>query len=268
MKEKIFNIWEPDGRVTLTVYAPEGEAKPRPAVVVIPGGAYVAPSAREADPVALRFAEMGYVGCVLRNSTMYENFECCLGSPNRHTLFPEPLLEVGAAVLHLRRNAEQLGADGRIALCGFSAGGHLAANYCNMWNDPEIFAPLGASAGELRPNADILCYAALMLREGVPGAMHRAVLGEREHYPQTELDGYNACLHVSRDTPPTFLWHTADDRMVFVRSSYDMALALDEESIPYELHIFSSGPHAAALSPGLPAEPWPTLADAFLRRVM
>lgn len=269
MKKQIFQIWQDDARVTLSVVVPEDGKTARPAILVIPGGAYVAPSQREADPVAERFAGMGYLGCVLRASTMYEGFECPKGSPNRHTIFPEPMLEVGAAILFLRRHAAEFGLDPeKIALCGFSAGGHLAANYCNYWNCPEIYEPLGVSGAQIRPNADILCYAAVMLQSAAPGAMHMAVLGRQTRYEQEALDRYNAKYHISRDTPPTFLWHTADDKMVFVRHSYELAAALDEENVPYELHIFSNGPHAAALSEGLPAQCWPVLADAFLKRYL
>ena len=269
MKKEEFKVWEPDERVTLTVYSDEAAKEPRAAVIVVPGGAYVAPSERESDPVAKRFAELGYLGCVLRASTMYDSFNCPKGDPNPHTVFPEPLLEMGAAILFLRKNAQRFCLDaGKIALCGFSAGGHLTANYCNYWNSPEIFGALGVEADEIRPNADILCYAATMLLSSTPGAMHRAVLGVRDAYAQAELDKYNAKYKVGRETPPTFIWHTADDTMVFVRYSYDMAAALDDEGVPYELHVFSSGPHASGLSEGLPAACWPELADSFLKRYM
>lgn len=269
MEKSIYKIWEKDELVTLTIYMPELEQDDKPALIVIPGGAYIAPSWKEADPVAQRFAEMGYLGCVLRASTMYKDFEDNSGEPNEHTIFPEPLYEVGAAILFLRRNRERLGiAENRIALCGFSAGGHLTANYCNYWNRPDIAAALGASAEELRPNGNILGYAATYLSSRVKGAMLRAVFGERSHIPQEEVDEYNPKYHIDRCTPPTFIWHTANDTMVPVKHSYDMALALSEEGVPHGVHIFSRGPHASGLASGMPAEDWPVLADRFLKAYM
>ena len=269
MKKEEFKIWESDERVTLTVYDPENGETDKPTLIVIPGGAYIAPSKREADPVAEHFAQMGYLGCVLRASTMYADFEDNSGEPNEHTIFPEPMCEVGAAILFLRRNSERFGiSKSRIALCGFSAGGHLTANYCNYWQRADVAGALGVNPEEIRPNGDVLGYAATYLGSRIKGAMLRAVFGDRHHMTQEEVDEYNPKYHIDRCTPPTFIWHTSDDTMIPVKQSYDMAMALAEEGIPHGLHVFSRGPHASGLSKGLPAEDWPELADRFLRAYM
>lgn len=268
MKKEQFLIWPKDETVTLTVYRMEDGGDNKPVVIVLPGGAYIAPAPPEADPVAVRFAEMGYLGCVLRASTMYHSFEDTDAPANPHTIFPEPLREVAAAIRFLRNRAGGFGiARDKIALMGFSAGAHLAANYCNWWNSQRVLGDDGFSEEDIRPNADVLCYGAMELNEKNK-AMLRAAFGERDHYDMEEVGQYNAYRHISSATPPTFLWHTADDEVSPVRKSYNMALALDEGGIPYELHIFSSGPHAAALSEGLPAQCWPELADSFLKRYL
>ncbi len=269
MKRDVFKIWREDETVTLTVCSQDDSADNKPAVIVLPGGGYAAPAPREAEPVAERFAEMGYLGCVLRYSTLHENFDEPDGPVNPHTLFPEPMRELAAAIAFLRERTEDFGIDhDRIAVMGFSAGGHLAANYCNFWDSEREMGEYGGGREAIRPNACVLCYAATYLSEVKHGSMAEAVFGKKQRYAQEELDRYNARYHVSRSTPPTFIWHTADDAVVSVQQSYDMAQALSAQGAPHEVHVFSGGPHAAALSQDFPARSWPELADAFLRRYM
>lgn len=261
-------IWPADETVTLTVCRKKDSADNKPAVIVLPGGGYIAPAPREGEPVAEYFAEMGYLGCTLNYSTLHPDFSDYSDELNRHTVFPEPMQELAAALKLLRERAGDFGIDrDRIALVGFSAGGHLAANYCNYWDDMREMGEYADSREEIRPNACVLCYAATHLSAAKGGTMVNAAFG-KEKCTQEEADRYNAQYHISKSTPPTFIWHTADDTVISVRQAYDMALALSEQGVPHELHVFSSGPHAAALSPDLPAKWWPYLADEFLKRYM
>ena len=87
----------------------------RPLVLVVPGGGYEHVSAREADPVALQFAAAGYHAAVLTYS---------VGEGARNY---QPLRQLSAALALLREHAEAWGVlPEQIAVCGFSAGGHLA----------------------------------------------------------------------------------------------------------------------------------------------
>lgn len=261
-------IWPADGTVTLTLCRREDSADNKPAVIVLPGGGYIAPAPREGEPVAEYFAQMGYLGCVLNYSTLHPDFNDYSDELNPHTVFPEPMHELAAAISLLRGRAEELGVDpDRIALIGFSAGGHLAANYCNYWDSAPEMGQYAGSREEIRPNACVLCYPAVYLNAAKGGTMVHAAFGE-EKCSQEELDRYNAQYHISKSTPPTFIWHTADDTVISARQAYDMAVALSEQGVPHELHVFSTGPHAAALSPDLPAHCWPELADEFLKRHM
>ncbi len=268
LKQDMIYLSKADNQVSLTVLRDENTVN-APCIIVLPGGAYAACAPGEGYPVAEHFAKNGYVGCVLKYSTLYRDFSHTEGLANRHTVFPEPLWQVASAIAHLRENASLYGLNpSRIALCGFSAGAHLAANYCNYWGCDEFFTEASPARDLRRPGACVLSYGATHLNANTPGVMHRAVTGKLNGFTQEELDVYNARLHVNRDTPPCFLWHTADDNNVPAERSFKLAEALLEEGIVCELHIFSSGPHAAALSKGLPAEKWPELADAFLKRVM
>ncbi len=122
----------------------------RPAVLISPGGGYLFTSDREAEPVALRFLAHGYHAFVLRYSV--------------GTRFPQPMHDLAKAIARVRERAEEWLVDvDRLTVCGFSAGGHLAAPLGVMWNEPWLFESLGLTAEHLRPHALILGYPAIDL---------------------------------------------------------------------------------------------------------
>jgi acetyl esterase/lipase len=161
----------------------------------------------------------------------------------------------------VRDNAEKFAVDpDRIAVCGFSAGGHVAASLAVGWNNPALDLGPIESRRRVRPNAAILGYALIdpVIRRGYtePG------------YPDAEMDAKNNVLrrmlgsalatqehkdilalqkHVGPDTCPCFIWQTADDPAVYVDNSLVFAQALAKNSIPFALHIFPKGVHGLAL---------------------
>lgn len=265
MRKEIYRIWPGDPRVTLTLFLDGEKQGEKSAVIVLPGGGYIANADGEADPIAMHFAKMGYAAFVLRYSTLYDGFDITDCEENPHTKFPEPMLEVGAAISFVRDCSAELGIDpGRIIVMGFSAGGHLAANYANKWNTEEIYKPLGVASKKLKPNGCVLCYAATSLLDSVDSRMPEAVFGT-ESVSGEQLKLYSAQFGVNADTPPTFLWHAEDDDDVPVQETINMAKALEEKGISYEMKLFETGGHATGLSEGLPAEGWKDMMDKFMR---
>ena len=199
----------PDGLGKLTGYVQEpspelSNMNRRPAILIFPGGAYQRCSDREAEPVALSFAALGFQAFVLRYSL------------KEKSVFPQPLLDAQGAIRALRTHANEWNLDPeKIAVCGFSAGGHLAACLATM-------SPL-----ELRPNALVLGYGAIDKKLSNPGR-------------PVPLEAVDA------DTPPTFLFHTWEDPVVPVANSLAFAQALGAYDIPFELHIFQNGQHGMA----------------------
>ena len=124
----------------------------RPALVICPGGAYQWRSPREKDPVAFEFLSMGYQVFILEYSTeeKAKNFR--------------PLKELAETVRTIRKNHEEWHIDPeKIAVLGFSAGGHLTASLGAFWNDPEL--GLGEDS---RPDALILCYPVISTKQLIP----------------------------------------------------------------------------------------------------
>lgn len=203
----------------------------RPCMIVCPGGGYSMCSQREAEPIALQFLPDGFNVFVIRYSV----------APHR---FPTQLREVAALMELIYRNADEWNCDtSKIAIIGFSAGGHLAAHYSTMYDCKEVREVFPES----KPvNASVLCYAVITAD---PAGGHMGsfdnLLGKTER-TKDEIDYFSCDRNVKETTPPAFLWHTAEDNCVPVINSILYAKALSEKKVPFELHIYPYGCHGAA----------------------
>ena len=197
--------------------------KVRPALVICPGGAYRWRSPREKDPPALEFLSMGYQVFILE-------YSC-----GPQAAGYRPLRELAETVRILRRNCEAWHIDpDKIAVLGFSAGGHLAASLGALWNDPEVGLP-----AEARPDALILCYPVVSTREFAHEESARWVSGGDE----TLRGKLHLWERVTSAFPPTFLWHGGADDSVPPENSLFLAVHLKKNGVPVEYHLFETGPH-------------------------
>ena len=272
MKIEVIKLYENREDVTLTTYVlPDSpdtlDGKKRPAILICPGGGYMSCSDKEGEPIALKFASMGYHTFVLRYSTYSEGKQ--EGFPDlskqievkNMCLYPTQMREIGKAMLIIREHADEwLVDENRIALCGFSAGAHNAAMYATNWQTDTIAEYFHEDKEKFRPAAAILCYTLsdyIFMRDNAKNerplnvaffkASNTAFLGSSE--PSEEmLDMVSPARHVTENTPPTYLWATATDELVPVQHSIRMAHALADQKIPFELHIFEEGPHGLALA--------------------
>ncbi len=212
MRAETFSLNEARGSF-LTAYLQEvggtyRKLTRRPGILVIPGGGYRYCSRREADPVALSYMKAGYQAFVLSYSV------------GEHAVWPHPLEDYEKAMELIGEHAEEwhLAAD-RIAVIGFSAGGHLAA--------------AAAVLSRNRPAAAILGYAVLN--------------GDVEKISPGAPDLVSA---VRADTCPCFLFASRTDDAVPVRNSLQFVSALEEAGVVYECHIYSHGPHGFSTGEG------------------
>jgi acetyl esterase/lipase len=207
-----------------------GDKSGRWAVLILPGGGYGMTAPTEAEPVALSFLNAGIQSFVLDYSV----------SPDR---FPLALLETAACIDFIRRNAAKYGVR-QVAVCGFSAGGHLAGCMANLWNLPLLGETLGLLPGAMWPDAAILCYPVITSRDTFKSSKSFTnLLGDDAEIPQI----LSLEQSVSPSNPPTFVWCTFNDNSVPMENSLLYANALRANDVPCELHIYSDGPHAMGL---------------------
>ncbi|MCI6884256.1 alpha/beta hydrolase [bacterium] len=204
----------------------------RPAMLIFPGGGYEYCSKRESDPVAMQFLAAGYQVFTLIYTT------------KRPPLGWQPLTEAAWAVAHIRQNAAALRVDPeKIAVCGFSAGGHLAGSVAALWDAEPVQAALGRPGRAARPDAAVLCYPVI-----TSGSLaHRGSFDQLCGQDAAMLAQFSLECHARPDMPPCFLWHNATDESVPVQNSLLMAGALQQAQAPYELHIFNKGVHGESI---------------------
>lgn len=206
----------------------------RPAMLVVPGGAYDFVSEREGEPLALRYAAAGFQTFLLHYTV--------------GTCFQDALLDIAAAMAQIRRRAEEWQIDPhQVAVLGSSAGGHLA-----LWlaikaalGDAALL-PICESPQMLRPNALVLCYPAVY-----GTGCHASVV---KTLPK---DDVCACAGI---LPPAFLWATQDDHAVPPGQLLHLATAMTEANVPLELHLYQRGDHGLATADEATGRPVPHVA--------
>jgi acetyl esterase/lipase len=237
----------------LAIYQPERrETSPRAAIIVCPGGGYCGLAPHEGDPFAALFTAHGYVGAVLYYRV----------APWR---FPAPQADACRAIRLLRANAAQFGVDPqRIAIMGFSAGGHLAATTAtqpDLHRDPHDDLAATVSA---RPDRVILAYPVASFGDNTHSGSVQNLLGNPPD-PNLRAQLCND-RHITAAHPPVFLFHTADDPVVPVELSLNYAAACRRAGVPVELHVYESSPHGVGLALEMPAlRSWSNLLLDWLR---
>ncbi len=222
-------------RPTLTVFRADPAKATGAAFVVCPGGGYGGLAAHEGKDYALWLNELGISAFVLKYR---------LGSHGyRH---PVMLNDAARAVRLVRSRAAEWQVDPkRIGIIGSSAGGHLVSTLLTHFDagDPVAADPVDRVSS--RPDLGILCYPVITLGEKTHQGSKRNLLGEN---PEPALVRFLSNeTQVKNDTPPTFLFHTVEDKAVPVENSLMFAAALTANGVPYSLHVYPKGPHGIGL---------------------
>ena len=202
----------------------------RPAILILPGGGYAWCSRREADPVAMQFLQAGY--------NVFTLYYTCRSDETVPALRWQPLIDAAGAILHIRRNAEQFGTDpAKIAICGFSAGGHLALSGAVL--------DIPGETAQQRPNAVILGYPVITAGEFAHRGSFVQLAGSEDAAAQ---QAFTLEDKVTSDTPPVFVWHTMEDKTVPVENTLLLLAALRRAGVPCEAHLFEKGAHGTSIS--------------------
>ena len=222
---------------TLTPYFAASDKATGAAMVICPGGAYVGLANHEGEHYARFLNEQGVAGFVLKYR---------LGSAGyRH---PAMLQDAARAIRTVRAKASEWKLDPkRIGIMGSSAGGHLASTLLTHFDSGKSEAADPIEKENSRPDLGILCYPVITMtaNEFAHKGSIQNLLG-KDPSPDLLKEVSNE-LHVTKDTPPCFLWHTDEDKGVLVENSLFFAQALRRAGVVFDLHIYEKGPHGMGL---------------------
>jgi acetyl esterase/lipase len=231
---------------------PVPTGRPCGAVLICPGGGYGGRAYHEGILVAQRFNQAGFHAFVVHYSV----------APRRH---PVPLCDASRALRLMRQGASRWSVSPEhIAICGFSAGGHLAGSLGTHFDRPYLQDPEAPGRFANRPDALILCYP--VISSGPVG--HQGSFANLLGPEATAAARYDLSLEqqVSAQTPPAFLWHTVADEGVPVENSLLFAQALRGHGVPFELHVYPRGQHGLGLAAEDPhVATWMELCCEWLR---
>lgn len=209
----------------MTPYPVEGA---KTAIVVLPGGGYWKRAPHEGEGYALWLNTIGIAAYVLEYRI----------APDKA---PAPMADAQRAL----RLVRQMGYE-KVGIMGSSAGGHLAATMTVHYNH-RFYEPADeADAVCAKPDFSVLCYPVMDMGLYRHDGSRQNLLGARS--TKSQRDFYSPQLHVNEDTPPAFIWTCAGDSTVPAQNSLLYAMALAENNVPYELHIYDHFGHGWGLA--------------------
>ena len=245
--------------VEIMHYTPTGGIDTKAAIIICPGGGYVMRSMRkEGREVAEWYAKRGTHAFVLKYRL--GKFD---GTGARH---PDMLHDLQRAVRYVRFHAAELGVNpDMIGVMGFSAGGHLAAAVSTHFDAGEANATDQVERVSCLPNFAVLAYPVIIMNgPHTHWGSRRFLLGPTPD-PKA-VEDMSLEHQVKPITPPTFIFHTSDDKSVDVENSVLYYLALRKMGIPAEMHIFQHGPHGVGLAKEDPTlSEWTVLLETWLK---
>jgi acetyl esterase/lipase len=220
---------------TLTPFFPDASKATGAAMIICPGGGYGMLAPHEGATYAIWLKEQGIAAFVLKYR---------LGSAGyRH---PAMLLDAARAVRLVRANAAEWKLDPkRIGIIGSSAGGHLASTLLTHFDAGKSDAADLIERQSSRPDLGVLVYPVITMGAKTHHGSRENLLGRNPPPELVELLSNE--LHVTRETPPCFLFHNFPDDVVSVENTLDFAAALSRAGVPFDLHIYAKGGHGIGL---------------------
>lgn len=222
---------------TLSIFSPKKTQLNQAAVIIFPGGGYQHLAIdKEGTKVAEWFNSLGIAAIVVKYRLPSDKI-----MKNKNI---GPLQDAQEAVRYVRQNASKYNIDAnKIGILGFSAGGHLASTLATHYDDKIYESSFKVSA---RPDFSLLIYPVISMQNDITHKGSQiSLLGEN---PSQELrDSFSNEKRINAQTPPTFLVHATDDTTVLPENSINFYLALKNNGVPAELHIYEKGGHGFGL---------------------
>lgn len=252
-----------DGDVPKLIITKVDSETPTAAVVILPGGGY---NGHAMDHEGYQFAEwfksLGVSSAICTYRLRGK------GNDGKGYGHPVPMMDAQRAIQTLRAKASEFNIDpNRIGVIGFSAGGHLCSTVSTHFANADASSDDPVARVSSRPDFSILCYPVVAF--GKPHTHKGSQQNLIGPNPSLELiESLSNERQVSKETPPTFLFHTAADKVVPVQNSVEYYLACIEHGVPAEMHLFPEGRHGVGLAKKFPgADQWPKLCENWLRRL-
>jgi acetyl esterase/lipase len=239
---------------SVTMYVPPADKANGTAVIICPGGGYgFLAMDHEGRQVAEWLNQRGVTAFVLKYRI----------APRYH--HPAPLEDAQRALRLIRARAKEWKVDPRrIGIMGFSAGGHLASTAGTHFNSGKADAEDPVERVSCRPDFMILCYPVISFSDPSTHVGSRNNLLGKNSDPSL-VENLSNEKQVTAETPPTFLFHTNEDKGVPAENSVLFYLALRRAGVPAELHIYEKGQHGIGLAPNIPVlSTWPQRLEGWL----
>lgn len=216
---------------------PHADGGVRGCVLVFPGGGYGMRAPHESVPIAEAANAAGFHAAVCHYRVAWREDPVALGNG--------PLFDAQRAIRILRSHATEWGV-GKIATLGFSAGGHLCASTATLWRT-SVPAEDDLKDISAKPDAFVPCYPVISSEaSSIQRGSFLNLLGQDA--TQEQCDAYSLEKHVDAETPPCFIWHTADDEIVPLQNALILSDYLQRSGVPVELHVFPHGKHGLGLA--------------------
>ena len=239
-------------------FYPHADGGTRGCVLVFPGGGYGMRAPHEAEPIARAANDAGFHAAVCHYRVQFRE--------KPQALDLGPLYDAQRAIRILRSHADDWGI-GKIATLGFSAGGHLCASTATLWrsdtpNEDDL------SSLSAKPDAFVPCYPVITSEaSSIQRGSFLNLLGEAAS--SERIDQFSLEKHVDNETPPCFVWHTADDEIVHLNNALLLTEQLQAHEVPVELHVFPHGKHGLGLAEDDPVvSQWWPLCVNWLQRYL
>jgi len=231
---------------TLTVFLPAKKNSKSAAVIICPGGGYsYLVMNNEGTEVAKELNKQGMAAFVLKYRLLND-----LIMKNRSI---GPLQDAEQAIKTVRERAKEWNIDtAKVGIMGFSAGGHVASTLSTHYKNVVI---PNKEKTNLRPDFSILIYPVITFQDSIlHKGSKKALIGENASTEKTAE--YSNELQVNKDTPPAFLIHCSDDKVVPVVNTINYYQALKNNGVKAEMHIYASGGHGFGLKNATRTDKW------------
>lgn len=236
---------------TITLHQPAADKANGAAMVICPGGGYGGlVVGAEGHGIAQWLVRHGITGIVLEYRL-----------PKGRSFVP--LLDAQRAIRMARFNAADWKLDPkRIGIIGFSAGGHLASTAATHFDDGNTQAEEPIDRLSCRPDFAILVYPVVSMGPLGHAGSRKNLLGSE---PKTELiELFSNEKQVTERTPPIFLTHAVNDKVVVSENSRLLHAALKEHRVATEYLELPEGGHGLNGYKGPMWDAWQTKSLAWL----